>query len=111
MKTALQILNQVEPNGELLNTEIAIRAMELYVEQQTAELKDDIKHNFDTYNDLELAFIDLQSKADNMYEAYVKLFKVYCGDDLELKKFNPDYEMDKLWIDSKQTLENYKNGI
>ena len=30
MKTALQILNEVEPNGELLSTELALRAMEIY---------------------------------------------------------------------------------
>jgi len=33
MKTALEILNQVEPNGELLDTEQAIRAMEAYADQ------------------------------------------------------------------------------
>lgn len=33
MKTALQILNQLEPNGELLDTDQAIEAMELFALQ------------------------------------------------------------------------------
>lgn len=33
MRTALEILNQVEPNGELLDTDKAIEAMELYADQ------------------------------------------------------------------------------
>jgi hypothetical protein len=32
--TALEILNKVEPNGELLTTEIALKAMEEYAEQE-----------------------------------------------------------------------------
>lgn len=33
IKTALEILNQVEPNGELLDTDKAIEAMEKYADQ------------------------------------------------------------------------------
>lgn len=33
MKTALEILNRVEPNGELLNTDTAIKAMKEYAMQ------------------------------------------------------------------------------
>ena|SRR3990167_8182514 len=33
MKTALEILNLVEPNGELLDTDTAIEAMEKYADQ------------------------------------------------------------------------------
>lgn len=33
IKSALEILNQVEPNGELLDTDKAIEAMELYAKQ------------------------------------------------------------------------------
>lgn len=39
MKTALEILNQVEPNGELLDTDQAIAAMELYAETKVKNLQ------------------------------------------------------------------------
>jgi len=39
MKTALQILNQVEPNGELLDTTQAIEAMELYAEMKVKDFQ------------------------------------------------------------------------
>ncbi len=39
MKTALEILNQVEPNGELLDTDKAIEAMELYAEMKVKNLQ------------------------------------------------------------------------
>ena len=39
MKTALEILNQVEPNGELIDTDQAIQAMELYAEMKVKNLQ------------------------------------------------------------------------
>lgn len=39
MKTALEILNQVEPNGELLDTDQAVEAMELYAEMKVKNLQ------------------------------------------------------------------------
>ncbi|MBK9800718.1 MAG: DUF551 domain-containing protein [Bacteroidetes bacterium] len=41
MKTALEILNQVEPNGELLDTDQALEAMELYAVEYAKSLKED----------------------------------------------------------------------
>lgn len=41
MKSALEILNRVEPNGVLLDTETAIRAMEEYADQFKSELETD----------------------------------------------------------------------
>ena len=40
---ALDILNRVEPNGELLTTELALEAMEEYSLQQNKELSDRCK--------------------------------------------------------------------
>ena len=38
---ALKILNQVEPNGELLDTDQALEAMELYAVEYAKSLKED----------------------------------------------------------------------
>ncbi len=43
MKTAEEILNQVEPNGELLNTEKCVQAMKKYAKEAINELVKDYK--------------------------------------------------------------------
>ena len=48
MKTALEILNRVEPNGELLDTETALRAMREYAAQfKVKPMTDDEIEQFD----------------------------------------------------------------
>lgn len=42
-KTAEEILNEVEPNGELLTTEMAVKAMKIYNQQSSPTITDEVK--------------------------------------------------------------------
>jgi len=48
-KTALQCVNEVEPNGELLTTDMAVAACEMYAQQFEFPSKEEIKFRAHEY--------------------------------------------------------------